>query len=568
MSEDYSYMQNWLERYPSCRFDKEEPVSINNFDWNRWSQELRRRSDMLFFAFTQYYVNPNGVNRRYKERAGYSKDGLRADHCKRIITEMIGNDLLRGSNDISRINQRNRVNLQAHIKNQANRIETLTSLLDKIYKQHRPLMDERTRKIAQRQSEMNRFLKDRIQLPEDANYQRLLKQRESALKQAQETEKNYLQIAKKRRGYIYRGGGNPTKWFNWYDEDLDYQINTINTTQDTPKMIAEFISKITKVVDYDRIYLFPCVNTNITTGISNMIRNDKKNKYNFKPKGDISGAHGRLNRGQGAVIIIPAGYSLPPLKLKHFYLLGDDSKDFWKDKVKKQAQVRGYYYGSNINVSKYIPDIMSCFTRMIHERGLGSERFAIEAIRGYYYGSNTFNSTYGSRGLGYLLSSLWNIFKGHSTYPSQYYNWWKENERQGTCVSPRGKKGHFAKAGKIENFYWNLTHPDGYVPQAFIMREGDPQLSGYGRSENRLVWKFYRSRTRDVSKWMEKLGVADVRVGSEAFKNLLMLSVSDEYRRTIKSSIYDNHYLEISTRGAIYTMNYLVSGIPIYQDTK
>jgi hypothetical protein len=561
MSEDYSYMQTWLERYPNSRFDQKEPVSINNFDWTRWSQELRRRSDMLFFAFTQYYVNPSG-NRAYNERGGYSKDGLKADHCKRIITEMLGNDLLRGSNDIKRITQRNRVNLQAHIKNQANRIETLTLLLDKIYKQHKPLMDERTRRIAQRQAELNRFLQGA-----DNQNERILNQRENALRIAQELEKNYLQVAKRRRGYMYRGGNDPTKWSNWYDEDLDYQINAINTTQDTPKMIAEFISKITKVVDYDRIYLFPCVNTNITTGISNMIRNDKKNKYNFKPKGDISGAHGRVNRGQGAVIIIPAGYSLPPLKLKHFYLLGDDSKDFWKDKVKKQAP-RGYYYGSSINVSKYIPDIMSCFTRMIHERGLGSERFAIEAIRGYYYGSNTFNSTYGSRGLGYLLSSLWNIFKGHSTYPSQYYNWWKENERQGTCVSPRGEKGHFAKAGKIENFYWNLTHPNGYVPQAFKPREGDPQLSGYGRSAPDLVWKMYRTRTRDVARWMEKLGVADVRVGSEAFKNLLMLSVSDEYRRTIKSSMYDNQYIEISTRGAIYTMNYLVSGVPIYQDTK
>ena len=78
----------------------------------------------------------------------------------------------------------------------------------------------------------------------------------------------------------------------------------------------------------------------------------------------------------------------------------------------------------------------------------------------------------------------------------------------------------------------------------------------------------YRTRTRDIARWMGKLGVADVRVGSEAFKNLLMLSVSDEYRGSIKSSMYDNHYIEISTRGAIYTMNYLVSGVPIYQDTK
>ena len=559
MSEDYSYMQNWLERYPSCRFDKEEPVSINNFDWSRWSQELRRRSDMLFFAFTQYYVNHSG-NRRYNERAGYSKDGLKADHCKRIITEMLGNDLLRGSNDIKRINQRNRVNLQAHIKNQANRIETLTLLLDKIYKQHKPLMDERTRRIAQRQAELNRFLQGA-----DNQNERILNQRENALRTAQELEKNYLQVAKKRRGYIYRGGNDPTRWANWYDEELNYQINTINTTQDTPKMIAEFISKITKVVDYDRIYLFPCVNTHIPSALANMVRNDKKNKYNFKPEG-ISGAGARLNKGQGAVIIIPAGYSLPPLKLKHFYLLGDDSKDFWKDKVKKKEQIRGYYYGSNINISKYIPDIMSCFTRMIHERS-GSDRFAIEAVRNYYY-SNNFNATYGSKGLGYLLSSLWTIFKGHSIYPSQWYKWATEGERQKNCVSPRGKAGHFAKAGKIENFYWNLTHPNGYVPQVFAPREGDPQLSGYGRSPPESIWKMYRTRTRDIARWMGKLGVADVRVGSEAFKNLLMLSVSDEYRGSIKSSMYDNHYIEISTRGAIYTMNYLVSGVPIYQDTK
>lgn len=559
MSEDYSYMQTWLERYPNSRFDQKEPVSINNFDWSRWSQELRRRSDMLFFAFTQYYVNPSG-NRRYNERAGYSKDGLKADHCKRIITEMLGNDLLRGSNDIKRINQRNRVNLQAHIKNQANRIETLTLLLDKIYKQHKPLMDERTRRIAQRQAELNRFLQGA-----DNQNERILNQRENALRTAQELEKNYLQVAKKRRGYIYRGGNDPTRWANWYDEELNYQINTINTTQDTPKMIAEFISKITKVVDYDRIYLFPCVNTHIPSALANMVRNDKKNKYNFKPEG-ISGAGARLNKGQGAVIIIPAGYSLPPLKLKHFYLLGDDSKDFWKDKVKKKEQIRGYYYGSNINISKYIPDIMSCFTRMIHERS-GSDRFAIEAVRNYYY-SNNFNATYGSKGLGYLLSSLWTIFKGHSIYPSQWYKWATEGERQKNCVSPRGKAGHFAKAGKIENFYWNLTHPNGYVPQVFAPREGDPQLSGYGRSPPESIWKMYRTRTRDIARWMGKLGVADVRVGSEAFKNLLMLSVSDEYRGSIKSSMYDNHYIEISTRGAIYTMNYLVSGVPIYQDTK
>ena len=561
MSEDYSYMQTWLERYPNARFDQQEPVSINNFDWTRWSQGLRRRSDMLFYAFTQYYVNPSG-NRAYNERGGYSKDGLKADHCKRIITEMIGNDLLRGSNDIKRITQRNRVDLQAHIKNQANRIETLTSLLDKIYKQHKPLMDERTRRIALRQKELNRFLQGA-----DNQNQRILNQRESALKQAQELEKNYLQVAKRRRGYVYRGGADSTRWSNWYDEDLDYQIKTINTTQDTPKMIAEFISKITKVVDYDRIYLFPCVNTHIEAGISNMIRNDKKNKYNFNPKGDISGASRRYNRGQGAVIIIPAGYSLPPLKLKHFYLLGDDSKDFWKDKVKKTEQIRGYYYGSNINISKHIPDIMSCFTRMIHEKGSGSDRFAIEAVRTYYY-SNNFNATYGSKGLGNLLTSLWTIFKGHSIYPSQYYNWWKEDQRQRLCVSARGKKGHFAKASKIENFYWNLTHPDGNVAQAFIPREGDPQLAGYNRSPPESVWKMYRTRTRDIARWMEKLGVADVRVGSEAFKNLLMLSVSDEYRRAIKSSMYDNQYIEISTRGSIYTLNYLVSGVPIYQDTK
>ena len=563
MSEDYSYMQNWLERYPNARFDQQEPVSINNFDWVRWAQGLRRRSDMLFFAFTQYYVNPSG-NRAYNDRGGYSKDGLKADHCKRIITEMLGNDLLRGSNDIKRINQRHRVNLQAHIKNQANRIETLTLLLDKIYKQHKPLMDERTRRIAQRQAELNRFLQGNQMVGNE----RILNQRENALTIAQELEKNYLQIAKRRRGYIYRGGNDPTRWSKWYDEELDYQIKTINTTQDTPKMIAEFISKITKVVDYDRIYLFPCVNTDIPAALSNMVRNDKKNKYNFNPEMSAEVAtYRRLNKGQGAVIIIPAGYSLPPLKLKHFYLLGDDSKDFWKDKVKKTEQ-RGYYYGGSVDINRYIPDIMSSFTRMIHERGSGSDRFAIEAIRGYYYGSNNFNATYGSKGLGYLLSSLWTIFKGHSIYPSQYYRWQEETERQKNCVSPRGKKGHFAKASKIENFYWNLTHPHGYVPQVFIPREGGPELSGYRRSPSYLIWRFYRTRTRDIATWMEKLGVADVRVGSEAFKNLLMLSVSDEYRRSIKSSMYDNHYIEISTRGAIYTMNYLVSGVPIYQDTK
>ena len=564
MSEDYSYMQTWLERYPNARFDQQEPVSINNFDWTRWSNNLRRKSDMLFFAFTQYYVNPSG-NRRYNDRAGYSKDGLKADHCKRIITEMLGNDLLRGSNDIKRITQRNRVNLQAHIKNQANRIETLTSLLDKIYKQYKPLMDERTRRIAQRQRELNNFL----QRDDLENNPRILNQREFALKQAQELEKNYLQVAKKRRGYIYRGGSDDTKWVKWYDEELDYQIKTINTTQDTPKMITEFISKITKVVDYDRIYLFPCVNTEIPSALSNMVRNDKKNKYNFNPEiSPTLASFRRANKGQGAVIIIPAGYSLPPLKLKHFYLLGDDSRDFWKDKVKNTDQ-RGYYYGSSVNVTKYIPDIMSCFTRMIHDRGWGGgDRFAIEAIRGYYYGANNFNATYGSKGLGNLLTSLWTIFKGHSIYPSQYYRWEEEKERQKNCVSPRGEKGHFAKASKIENFYWNLTLPNGYVPQVFIPREGDPQLAGYQRSQPYLIWRMYRSRTRDVAKWMEKLGVADVRVGSEAFKNLLMLSVSDEYRRTIKSSMYDNQYIEISTRGAIYTMNYLVSGVPIYQDTK
>ena len=564
MSEDYSYMQTWLERYPNARFDQQEPVSINNFDWTRWSNNLRRKSDMLFFAFTQYYVNPSG-NRRYNDRAGYSKDGLKADHCKRIITEMLGNDLLRGSNDIKRITQRNRVNLQAHIKNQANRIETLTSLLDKIYKQYKPLMDERTRRIAQRQRELNNFL----QRDDLENNPRILNQREFALKQAQELEKNYLQVAKKRRGHIYRGGSDDTKWVKWYDEELDYQIKTINTTQDTPKMIAEFISKITKVVDYDRIYLFPCVNTEIPSALSNMVRNDKKNKYNFNPEiSPTLASFRRANKGQGAVIIIPAGYSLPPLKLKHFYLLGDDSRDFWKDKVKNTDQ-RGYYYGSSVNVTKYIPDIMSCFTRMIHDRGWGGgDRFAIEAIRGYYYGANNFNATYGSKGLGNLLTSLWTIFKGHSIYPSQYYRWEEEKERQKNCVSPRGEKGHFAKASKIENFYWNLTLPNGYVPQVFIPREGDPQLAGYQRSQPYLIWRMYRSRTRDVAKWMEKLGVADVRVGSEAFKNLLMLSVSDEYRRTIKSSMYDNQYIEISTRGAIYTMNYLVSGVPIYQDTK
>ena len=276
-------------------------------------------------------------------------------------------------------------------------------------------MDERTRRIAQRQAELNRFLQGA-----DNQNQRILNQRKNALTIAQELEKNYLQVAKRRRGYRYRGGNDPTIWTKWYDEELDYQIKTINTTQDTPKMIAEFISKITKVVDYDRIYLFPCVNTDIPAALSNMARNDKKNKYNFNPEMSTEVVtYRRMNKGQGAVIIIPAGYSLPPLKLKHFYLLGDDGKDFWKDKVKKQEQIRGYYYGSNINLTRYIPDIMSCFTRMIHERGSGSDRFAIEAVRNYYY-SNNFNATYGSKGLGYLLSSLWTIFKGHSIYPSQY----------------------------------------------------------------------------------------------------------------------------------------------------
>ena len=565
MSEDYSYMQNWLERYPNCRFNQEEQISINNFDWNRWGQELRRRSDMLFFALSQYYVNPSGM-KYYRDRRGYSKDGLKADHCKKIITELIGNDLLRGSNDIGRIpSYTNRVNQQAHIRNEATRVETLSSLLQKIYKQHKPLMDDRTKHIARRQQEMNAFLKGQVQ-PGDANYQRLLKQRQSSLRQAEEKPKNILQVAKMSRGYIYRGGNDPTRWSNWYDEELDYQIKTINTTQDTPKMIADFISKITKVVDYDRIYLFPCVNTDIRAGIANMLRNDKKNKYRFEQGKGIPKNGVRLNKGQGAVVIIPAGYSLPPLKLKHYYLLGDDSKDFWKEKVKKKEQ-RGYYYGSSVNISQHIPDIMSCFTRMIHERS-GSERFAIESIRGYYYGATNFRATYGTKGLGNLLSSLWTIFKGYSTYPSQYVDWTKEQSRQLNCVSPRGEKGHYAKSSKIENFYWNLTHPNGFVPQVFNPREGDPALTGYGRSPPELVWRFYRSRTREVVKWMQKIGVADVIVGSEAFKNLLMLSVSDEYRRTIKSSMYDNQYIEISTRGAIYTMNYLVSGIPIHQDTK
>jgi len=211
---------------------------------------------------------------------------------------------------------------------------------------------------------------------------------------------------------------------------------------------------------------------------------------------------------------------------------------------------------------------MTCFTRMIHSRGYGSERFAIEGIRGYYYGNTSFRSTYGSKGLGHLLSSLWDIFKGHSTYPSQYSNWVLETQRQQNCVTARGTKGHYAKSRKIENFYWNLTHPNGFVPQVFVPREGDPQLAGYNRGQPHLIWRLFRTRTREVATWMEKLGVADVMVGSEAFRNLLMLSVSEEYRRSIKSSRYDNHYIEISTRGAIYTMNYLVSGVPIYADTK
>ena len=64
--------------------------------------------------------------------------------------------------------------------------------MDKIYKQHKPLMDERTRRIAQRQAELNRFLQGA-----DNQNQRILNQRENAFKIAQELEKNYLQVAKK-----------------------------------------------------------------------------------------------------------------------------------------------------------------------------------------------------------------------------------------------------------------------------------------------------------------------------------------------------------------------------------
>jgi len=531
---DYDYILPWMNKFPKCLIDKNKEMSFNNFDWQQYSQLIKRRVDRIFYGLVQPMVG----SARYSGRTGYGKEGLKAEHAKKFIKKIMGSDYLRGENVVNRMNPLD-TKLQPHIKNQENRRTYLEKYLERVYGRDETLELIKKRKIA--------------------SYGEV--RSENAAKQIAQTPLNYMMFAKYHRGEIYSGGKNPKVWEDWYYEKLDTNIKFVNTTSDTATMVSDFMKKITTIVDYDRIFIIPCVNSNEQGAITNMTRNDKQGKYNFKSVL----ARRYLNRAvsKGSLFIIPAGFSVPPMKIQDYFRLGFENNaemtqwiraGYKIDKAPRYDRWRMRdAWGGNWN--QRIPDFNAFFVEAVHE---DKTRYAFtQTYSNHHHNTNK----WAKKGLPELLEKLWSLFQGHSVYPSQGQEIYQQDELIDTWV-----EYDIWNTRKVP-FYWNLIREDG-ICSAYVSSN-----LGYG---NRYNWgSLTGEKMREIKESKKKIlnhlrqkGISDIIIGSSGFSKLMRPAVTEAFRSTIKTTMYDNQYIEISARGAYNTLNYVVNGIPIFEDTK
>lgn len=549
MDSEFQYMQKWLERYPDCKIDDEKPFDFLNFNWRKWEAQLQSRCNLIFWAITQSFVGGN-IRNYWRNRNGYSRDGLKAEHAQNIITNLLGSDYLRGNNLINRM-QRNLDTKQPHLKNQDSRLENITRILDRVYGVNDSMAQLR-----------NRNLTNNLESGTDTGQI-----------QAYLMPVNFIMAARQMKGM----GGLPKprnmtyieanktpeqkKYEKKYMERLQTHVKFIPTTQDTPKMVSDFFSKITKVVDYDRIFLMPCLRPfeRGFQGMKNMVRNNKKGTYNFN-NSDISGGSAQA-RQDGAIIIIPAGYSIPPMKFKHFFLIGSRNKrelvrNFKNPNWSKNNRYWGGRQYDKSSMNKRVPSFRGIINHFTHEKTT-SNRYTIghqSSGMGYYGSGSVQNIISGSTSIIGQIKRIWGLFGGHSIYPSYSKQWAIESQNM--------SKGITTKEGiRTRPFYYDIQNRVNGV------------FAPYGGIQN--VYTIDKEHIDDlhnatlkVHKNLKNRGYGDIVIGSPEFYRILKPALSDDYRRQLISTMYDNHYVEIDTRGALYTMNYIVSGIPIFQEIK
>ena len=547
MDSEFQYMQRWLERYPDCKIDDKKPIDFLNFDWRAWEAQLQKRCNMIFWAITQSFVGGN-IRNYWRNRNGYSRDGLKAEHAQNIITNLLGSDYLRGNNIINRM-QRKLDTKQPHLKNQDSRLENITRILDRVYGVNDSMAQLR-----------NRTLTNNLESGTD-----------SSQIQAYLMPVNFIMAARQMigmgghsrpRNMTYIEANKTPEQKNYekkYMAKLQPNVKFIPTTQDTPKMVSDLFSKITKVVDYDRIFLMPCLRPfeRGLNSMKNMVRNNKKGTYNFD-NSDIPGSGGSA-RQNGAIIIIPAGYSIPPMKFKHFFLMGARNKRELVRNLKNPNwnKNNNRYWGGReydkTSFNKRVPAFRGIINPFTHEKTT-SNRYAIghQSSRISYYGSESSqNVLAGSSSIIGQINKIWALFSGHSIYPTYSKQWAIESQNM--------SKGITTKDGiRTRPFYYDIQNRVNGVFAPYR------DLQNPYNIDKKHIDDIHKA-TLKVHKNLKNKGYGDIVIGSPEFYRILKPALSDDYRRQLISTMYDNHYVEIDTRGALYTMNYIVSGIPIFK---
>jgi len=517
MADNTDYILPWMNRFPQCKVDAEQEMSFGNFNWELYNNKLHSLVEEIFYGLVQPIVGPN---MNYQDRAGYSRGGLKAEHCKAFIKSFTGSDYLRGKNMVKRLSSID-TNLQPHIKNESNRRQVIEKHLQRVYG-----VDEMLMKVGKRNIRFS-------DPPTDIQLQRY-----------KNLPRNYMGEA--RRRYIHRSGKTGDDITKFIQERLDTSIHFINTTQDTAKMVSDFITKITTIVDYDRIFLFPCINDVPKQAISNM---QKQVKNFWKQSGQVAQSYS-IN-STGSICIIPAGYSLPPMDIEDYYKLGFDTKadsmDWVRDARRKEKNYRGRYaYYGNTTLPRKLVNISNMFIKLSHTKKGSGNKFTIHGTP--YYG---YSMAFSNSGLHGLLESVWNLFKGHSIYPEQL-----DAETDYQQQIQHWKNYPVINTSKVP-FFWNLTREEGILKFLGDLHRGQEN------SEKRMLWKRH---TEDLLKHFKQKGISNIKVGSKEFASLLKPAIPETYRNSIKSTMYDNHYVEIRARGSHNTLNYIVNGIPIFKD--
>ena len=550
MDAEFDYLQHWLDRYPECKIDEKKPISFFNFDWAKYDTAFLQRANAIFWAITQTVVGGRIVH-YWGARSGYGKDGLKSDHAREIIKQLLGTDYLRGNNIVGRLSNHD-TSKQPHIINQNTRLEKIEKILDNVYGTNERLVAER-----------NRMIKN---ASIDRDGQPILGNTNQKIT-AYFKPTNFIQAAKwVRVGHMRRPhpieldnskkSDKQKEYEKYYFQEYQPSVNFISTTQDTPKMVADFMSKITKVVDYDRIYLMPCLRTgdNYAKSIFNMVRNNKKNIYGFsndlgeQRRAGLNSARGANQKG--AILIIPAGYSIPPMKIKHWFTMGSRNK---RDLLKNCKDSYNYGYGirarnySKSELHRRIPNFSKIFNFFMHEKH-NSNRWSAMTHPFLGYGSAMWK--YQRSGLPFILNSIWKLFDGHSIYPTYFSR---------MTISHIKYREWLMKNKRDTPFYYDMMNKTQGMLSNFYNMEG----GGYNLNKDTL--DALHNNNLKLHKYLRQKDYGDIVVGSEQFYEILKPAITNEHRNMITSSMYDNQYIEINTRGALYTMNYIVSGIPIYE---